>query len=70
MNDQSTKFVYTARQQSYLLRLWPVVIDDQVVWRAYLERIPGGQGHGFASLERLIEYLRLHTHEEEQPSDL
>ena len=45
------------KQQSYLLRIWPVLVNGQVVWQAYLAHIPGGESQGFASLAQLHEYL-------------
>ena len=45
------------KQQSYLLRVWPVLVNGQVVWQAYLEHIPSGESQGFAGLARLYEYL-------------
>jgi hypothetical protein len=45
------------KQQSYLLRLWPVMTKGQVVWQAYLEHIPSGESQGFAGLAQLYQYL-------------
>ena len=40
----------------YLLRLWWVE-DGDGYWRARLENVDTGEAQGFASLEKLIEFL-------------
>jgi hypothetical protein len=44
-------------QHAYLLRLWPVQIQGQVVWRANLTCIPDGEAQGFADLVRLFAHI-------------
>lgn len=57
---------------SYLLRLWPITIQGQLMWRASLEHPHTGERMGFASLERLFAFLqdqtRLSGDETEWPS--
>ncbi len=48
---------------AYLLRLWCVNANGDVVWRASLEDPHTGQRHGFASLDRLFEFLEGKTHD-------
>ncbi len=49
------------RYFSYLLRVWQVRTDGEVVWRASLEDPHTSERHGFASLEQLLEFLKEHT---------
>jgi hypothetical protein len=42
---------------SFLLRVWRVRTDGDVVWRATLEDVSTGEKHGFGSLDALIEHL-------------
>jgi hypothetical protein len=49
--------------RSYLLRLWRTREDDQD-WRAQLEEVETGKRIGFASLEKLIEFLQGLDHED------
>ena len=42
--------------RSYLLQLWRVE-DENGCWRARLENVETGERQGFASLERLVEFL-------------
>ena len=42
--------------RAYLLRLWWVE-DGDGYWRARLENVDTGEAQGFASLEKLIEFL-------------
>jgi len=43
---------------AFMLRLWPVEQDGEIVWRASLESPLTGERRGFASLEALIAFLR------------
>ena len=43
--------------RAYLLRLWRVEGDGNQ-WRAHLENVETGELKGFASLDKLIEYLQ------------
>ena len=55
--------------RAYLLRLWRVE-DDGSRWRARLENVDTGEQQGFASLEKLIEFLRGLGGEEQQTQKL
>ena len=46
---------------AYLLRLWQVRTDGEVVWRASIEDPHTGERHGFADLDRLYEFLEEQT---------
>jgi hypothetical protein len=46
---------------SYLLRLWRVEEDGEILWRASLEVTQSGERFGFASLENLLEFLKEQT---------
>ncbi len=48
---------------AYMLRLWQVRTDGDVVWRASIEDPHTGERHGFANLDRLFEYLGGQTHD-------
>ena len=43
--------------RAYMLRLW-LVEDDGRRWRASLEDVATGEMLGFASLEKLMDYLQ------------
>jgi hypothetical protein len=43
---------------SYLLRLWPVKINDHTVWRVSLESSMTGEKWGFADIGALCEFLQ------------
>ena len=43
--------------RSYLLRLWRVE-DDGEKWRALLEEVETGKRQGFATMQKLIEFLQ------------
>ena len=49
------------RYLSYLLRLWQIKSEDELVWRASLESPHTGERCGFASLEALFAFLRQQT---------
>jgi hypothetical protein len=51
--------------RAYLLRLWPVRVTEETVWRASLENAHTGERRGFPSLERLIDHLRMETRVQE-----
>ena len=60
--------------RAYLLRLWWVE-DGDGYWRARLENVDTGEAQGFASLEKLVEFLvslggkRKHQGKEEGQED-
>ena len=43
---------------AFMLRLWPVEQDGEMVWRASLESPLTGERRGFATLEALIAFLQ------------
>ncbi len=43
---------------AYMLRIWLVRDDRQLLWRASVENAQTGERRGFASLDDLFEYLR------------
>jgi hypothetical protein len=49
------------RYISYLLRLWQIESQGQLVWRASLEEARTGERCGFPDLEALFAYLREQT---------
>jgi len=49
------------RYISYLLRLWQIESQGQLMWRVSLEEARTGERHGFPDLEALIAYLREET---------
>lgn len=49
------------RYLSYLLRLWQIESQGQLVWRASLQEARTGERRGFPDLEALIAYLREET---------
>jgi hypothetical protein len=51
------------RYHAYLLRLWCVDANGEVVWRASIEDPHTGERHGFAKLDRLYEFLEEQTRE-------
>jgi hypothetical protein len=46
------------RYISYLLRLWQIEIQGQLVWQASLEDSRTGKRQGFASVDALLAFLR------------
>jgi len=52
--------------RAYLLRLWRVE-DNGKRWRARLENIGTGESRGFASLEKLFEFLQNMGEEGDMP---
>ena len=46
------------RYLAFMLRLWQVRDNDEMVWRASLEDPHTGERRGFASLEMLVAFLR------------
>ena len=44
--------------RAYLLRLWRVKTESELVWRASLEDPHTGERTGFASLDDLFSFLR------------
>jgi hypothetical protein len=51
MTDEQRRYV------AYLLRLWCVNANGDVVWRASIEDSHTGERHGFASLDHLFVFL-------------
>ena len=49
------------RYLSYMLRLWETTDGEDVIWRASLESPGSGRREGFASLQRLMEFLEAET---------
>ena len=43
---------------SYLLRLWQVRSEGELVWRASLESAHTGERQGFANLDDLFDFLQ------------
>jgi hypothetical protein len=48
---------------AYMLRLWCVSANGDVVWRASIEDPHTGERHGFASLEQLFKFLERQARE-------
>lgn len=46
---------------SYLLRLWQVRSEGELVWRASLESAHTGERQGFANLDDLFDFLQKQT---------
>jgi hypothetical protein len=42
---------------AYLLRLWQITSDGNLVWRASVESPHTGERHGFADLQALFAFL-------------
>jgi hypothetical protein len=53
--------------RAYLLRLWRVRTESELVWRASLEDPHTGQRTGFASLDALFDFLRQQTPVDSEP---
>lgn len=49
------------RYFAFMLRLWQVCTNNQVVWRVSIEDPHTGERHGFADLDRLFEFLEDQT---------
>ena len=49
------------RYLAYMLRLWQVCDNEDMVWRASLEDPHSGERRGFASLEMLVAFLQEQT---------
>ena len=49
------------RYLSYLLRLWQVRSEGELVWRASLESAHTGERQGFANLDDLFDFLQKQT---------
>ena len=52
------------RYLAYMLRLWQVRDNDELLWRASLEDARTGERRGFASLETLFAFLRERTRDD------
>jgi hypothetical protein len=46
---------------AYLLRLWQITSDGNIVWRASVESPHTGERHGFADLQALFAFLEEKT---------
>jgi hypothetical protein len=57
------------RYLAYMLRLWQVRNNDEMVWRASLEDPHTGERRGFGSLEMLVAFLREQTRAETRQRD-
>jgi hypothetical protein len=55
-----------AEYHSYLVRLWRPA--PQAEWRLMVERIPGGERRGFATLEALCLFLQKQIRPPEEPA--
>jgi hypothetical protein len=44
---------------AYLVRIWPVRSKGRTIWHVALENAHTGERRGFASLDDLIDYLRV-----------
>jgi len=55
MNEGQRRYI------SYLLRLWQIESQGQLMWRASLEEARTGERRGFPDMEALIAYLREQT---------
>jgi hypothetical protein len=52
VSDQERRYI------SYLLRLWQIESQGQLVWQASLEDSRTGKRRGFASVDALLAFLR------------
>jgi len=43
---------------SYLLRIWEAHVDEEITWRASLERPGEKTRYGFSDLEAVFEFIR------------
>ena len=55
------------RYLAYLVRLWTVHDNGDVVWRASAENAHTGERYAFADVAALIDYLRAAVEEEQSP---
>lgn len=53
------------RYLSYLLRLWQVKRNGEVIWRASLDNPHTGERRGFQSLAALMDFLSTQIQEED-----
>ena len=54
------------RYLAYMLRLWQVRGNNEMVWRASLGSVQTGERRGFADLEALFAFLKQETNEQTQ----
>ena len=54
---------------SYLLRLWQEKSQDELIWRASLEKPGSGERLGFKDLENLFLYLNRRVAQMEKDTD-
>ncbi len=52
------------RYVAFLVRLWSVHPNGELVWRASAENVHTGERHGFADLTALFDFLRAVVEEE------
>jgi hypothetical protein len=52
---------------AYLLRLWRITSDGNLVWRASVESPHTGERHGFADLQVLFAFLEEQTRGQADP---
>jgi len=55
------------RYLSYLLRLWQIGNGEKQVWRASLESPGTGERQGFASLEKMFDFLQAQAEFHDEP---
>ena len=53
------------RYRSYLLRLWQTSDGRETVWRASLQSPSSEERHGFADLEKLMNFLKAQAEQSE-----
>ncbi len=46
------------RYLAFLVRMWSVHSNGELVWRASAENVHTGERHGFADMESLFDFLR------------
>ena len=62
MDQKEARNRKTAPYLSYLLRLWPVQVEEkEYSWRGSLEDPKTGKRTGFANLEELFAFLQTQT---------
>ena len=62
MDQKEAKSRKTAPYLSYLLRLWPVQVEEtEYSWRGSVEDPETGKRIGFANLDELFAFLEMQT---------
>jgi hypothetical protein len=59
-----TTMKHRAPYHAFLLKLWPIVSQEQILWRVVLENPYTGQRKGFRDLEAFEHFLRMLTQED------